>query len=60
MWCLQIRRQCTKNVLLSIQTKYIGVMSRDDPESWFANEKTRKLTEEKSVREKKRAQKSFS
>lgn len=36
-----------ENVLLSIQTEYFDVMSRDDPEYWFANEKTRKLTEEK-------------
>ena len=40
-----------ENVLFSIQTEYFGVMSRDVPEYWVANEKTRKLTEEKLVRE---------
>ena len=49
-----------ENVLLSIQTQYLMVMSRDDPGYWFANEKAKKLTKEKPVREKKRAQESFS
>ena len=45
-----------ENVLLTIQTEYFMVTSRDDPQYWFANEKAKKLTEEKLVREKKRAQ----
>ena len=49
-----------ENVLLSIQTEYFDVKSRDDPEYWFVNEKAKKLTKERLVREKKQAQKSFS
>lgn len=46
-----------EKVLLSIQNEYFDVISRDDPEHWFPNEKARKITEEKMAREKKRAQK---
>lgn len=45
-----------ENVLLSIQNEYFDVMSHDDPQHWFPNEKAWKLTEEKLAREKKRAQ----
>ena len=43
-----------EKVLLSIQNEYFDVISRDDPQHWFPNEKARKLTEEKMAREKKR------
>lgn len=46
-----------EKVLLSIQNEYFDVISRDDPEHWFPNEKARKITEEKMAREKKRAEK---
>lgn len=46
-----------KKVLLTIQNEYFDVISRDDPQHWFSNEKARKLTEENMAREKKRAQK---
>ncbi|KAI9787510.1 MAG: hypothetical protein M1839_000040 [Geoglossum umbratile] len=46
-----------EKVLLSIQNEYFDVISRDDPEHWFPNEKARKITEEKMAREKKQAQK---
>ena len=46
-----------EKVLLSIQNECFDVISHDDPQHWFANEKARKLTEEKLAREKKRAQK---
>ena len=45
-----------EKVLLSIQNEYFDVISRDDPQHWFPNEKARKLTEEKLARGKKRAQ----
>lgn len=44
-----------EKVLLSIQNGYFEVISRDDPENCFPNEKARKLSEEKMAREKKRA-----
>jgi len=46
-----------EKVLLSIQNEYFDLISRDDPQHWFSNEKAKKLTEEKVAREKKRAQK---
>ena len=46
-----------EKVLLSIQNEYFDVISRDDFQHWFPNEKARKLTEEKLARQKKRAQK---
>ena len=45
-----------EKVLMSIQSEYFDVMSRDDPEDWFANEKAKKLNQERLTREKKRAQ----
>lgn len=44
-----------EKVLLSLQKEYFDAMSRDDPHYWFPNERARKLTSEKSARQKKRA-----
>ena len=46
-----------ERVLLSIRNEYFDAMDRADPESWFPNEKAKKLTQERVAREKKRAQK---
>jgi hypothetical protein len=36
-----------ERVLLSIRNEYFDVINRDDPDSWFPNERARKLAEEK-------------
>jgi hypothetical protein len=46
-----------EKVILSIRNEYFDVISRDDPDYWFPNEKARKLAEEKMAREEKRARK---
>ena len=46
-----------ERVLLSTQEEYFDVMSRDDPQYWFPNEKARKLIQEKLARDNKRAKK---
>ena len=46
-----------EKAIVDIQGEYFEVMCRDDPQTWFPNEKARKLTLEKVAKEKKKAQK---
>lgn len=46
-----------ERVLINIRDEYFDVMNPHDPEHWIANEKARKLLQEKFERNKKRAQK---